>query len=79
MEQKKRLKLTILRIIRGKKERGATYEEILEFIELLVSRYGRNRELAAFLVQVLNREVNEELYRATDDFSCAFLQESDFL
>lgn len=62
MIHQKRLKLTILRMIRRKKELGYTYSDLLDFIEKLTRKYGH--VIAPFLVQVLNREIREELHKA---------------
>ncbi|MCY9517003.1 hypothetical protein [Paenibacillus apiarius] len=61
MIQQKEMKLAILRVIRKRKERGASFEDILDFLERLVWHYGKSSVLAPFLVQVLNREIREAI------------------
>lgn len=56
----KDLKLSILRFIRKRKERGAGFIEVMNYLNSLVQTHSGNPYIIRFLFQVFLREVRSE-------------------
>lgn len=54
------LKLSILRVIRKRKERGAGFVEVMNYLNSLVQTHSGNQYIIRFLFQVFLREVRSE-------------------
>ncbi|WP_268626918.1 hypothetical protein [Paenibacillus alvei] len=55
------LKLSILRVIRKRKERGAGFTDVMNFLSALVQKHSGNPYIIRFLFQVFLREVRSEI------------------